>query len=159
VFLLGEVDCGFVIWLRAERQSIPIERSFEESLRAYTDFLAELKANGHDSLIVCAVPPPTIGDGIPLGEVASIRRPVRATQRERTELTIHYNSRLHLWCEETGMYFVDWFADVVEPASTLVADRFLNPDPLDHHLDSSAFAEILAPHLRETLAMIRKGNA
>jgi hypothetical protein len=40
LFLLGEVDCGFVIWYRAAKYGLTVQAQMEESLRNYKRFIA-----------------------------------------------------------------------------------------------------------------------
>ena len=45
LFMLGEVDCGYLIWLRAQAGA-SVEDEMNASLRNYTDFLQRLRDNG-----------------------------------------------------------------------------------------------------------------
>lgn len=100
VFQLGEVDCGFVIWVRAQRHGESVRQQLEESLAAYLSFLIEIRDAGYRNLLVTSAMLPTIIDGQLDGEVANLRREVKATLRERTDLTLYYNSKLARLCQE-----------------------------------------------------------
>lgn len=41
---LGEVDCGFTIWLRSQREEISIETQLDQTLDNFEKFLNELKS-------------------------------------------------------------------------------------------------------------------
>ena len=82
LFMLGEVDCGFLIWHRAARLGSSSQQ-FEESLHNYFGFLNSLLSEGRRSLVVSIVPPPTILDGQTWGEVANARSAVAASLADR----------------------------------------------------------------------------
>ena len=63
VFLMGEVDCGFVIWYRKEKYNDTLESQFNESIGNYFDLILSYK-DKCDNIIICDVPPPTIRDNI-----------------------------------------------------------------------------------------------
>src|SRR4051794_17047039 len=62
LLVLGEVDCGFLIWHRSMTNGTSVESEFEQSLARYTGFLEEQRAKGHDRLGVVSVAPSTIDD-------------------------------------------------------------------------------------------------
>jgi len=134
VFQLGEVDCGFVIWLRAQRYGESIQQQLDASLDAYQNFLLEIRAAGYEPIVSSATLP-TLYDGQLDGEIAHLRREVRATQRERTDLTFEYNRRLKAFCTSHGLAFADIASGLLDPETLLIADRFRHPDIMDHHLN------------------------
>src|SRR5437868_13248582 len=75
VFCLGEVDCGFVIWYRADKYGTPPHEQFELSLTNYIELIeAYLKRIPPANVIVCSVPLPTIPDHqMVKGDVANKR--------------------------------------------------------------------------------------
>jgi hypothetical protein len=148
LFMLGEVDCGFVIWYRAEQRGIPPARELDRSIRNYTRFLERLLEAGRSRIIVTATPPPTIRDDQDWGEVANLRREVKASLTDRTELTVEYNARLRDWCASRGVAFLDYEREVLDAETGTVAAAFRNPSPRDHHLAPGPFAEVVARRLR-----------
>lgn len=151
IFQLGEVDCGFVIWVRSQRYGETVAMQFEQSLGAYGVFLREIRDAGHANLIVTSATLPTLRDGQLDGEVAHLRREVRATMRERTDLTMRYNQRLAAFCAQEHMMFVDFTPDLVDPATGLLADRLRHPDPADHHLAPEAGGRIWSSRILEAI--------
>jgi hypothetical protein len=149
LFMLGEVDCGFVIWYRAEQRGIPPARELERSIRNYTRFLDRLLEAGRTRLIVAATPLPTILEGQDWGEVANLRREVKASLKARTDLTLEYNARLREWARSRECAFLDYEREVLDPSTSVVAEAFRNPNPRDHHLAPGPFAALLARRLRE----------
>jgi len=139
VIQLGEVDCGFVIWWRAQRHGECVERQMAESIDAHLAFIDDLLAAGYPTVVVTGTVLPTIRDGqtwgkIAGGKVARARHEVTATLRQRTDLTLRYNDRLRAEAARRTLPYVDITALTMDPATGLVADDFRSPNPGDHHL-------------------------
>jgi len=150
LLLLGEVDCGFVIWYRAEKYDLPVEYQFNISLTNYKTFIKEVLEPKANSIIICSTPLPTIIDNQSWGEVANLRREVRTTLHERTNLTIKYNDALKEFCNDNQYYFLNLQKTTLNASTGLVLDEFRNPDKLDHHLNNKS----LAPYIRKELINI-----
>jgi hypothetical protein len=148
LFLLGEVDCGFLIWYRSERYGLRVQEQCDLSLHNYMSFLEGLLASGRPHLMVAAVPPPTIDHSGPVGAVANARRPVTASLAERAAITGTYNARLLRWCEEHGVPFVDSATDALDPQTGFAREEFRHPDPANHHLHPDRFARLMAACLK-----------
>ena len=148
LFVLGEVDCGFLIWHRSMTGGTSVEAEFQQSLQRYTGFLEEWMAKGHDRIGVVSVAPSTIADYAKWKGLGNARRDVTASIEERTALTVAYNQELRAWTERTSTTFVDLDPDLLDPSTGLVAARFVNADPRDHHLAPDPLAELLVSRLR-----------
>ncbi len=155
LFMMGEVDAGFLIWLRAKTRNRSVESCMADALQRYTSFLAGVHRD-HPSLIVSAAPLPTIPDGEIHGKVANARREVDASQRARTDLTLEFNRRLKDWCTAHGVCFLDLDAYSLDEKTGLVSAGLLNRNPGDHHYNQAAFADLIHKAL---LAMQRDGCA
>jgi hypothetical protein len=147
LFMLGEVDCGFVIWYRAAKYQIPVEVQFEQSLENYQEFVLSTYAKGYHRIILSCVPLPTIYDGQDWGVIANARSEVKATLLQRTELTCRYNDRLRSFCDNHDLKFLDFREDMLDTASNLLKPELRNSDPFDHHLSSEAMTPILTQKL------------
>jgi hypothetical protein len=134
VMHVGEVDCGFVIWWRAERFGESINSQLAESVDAAMAFADRLRSGGYSNVVVTGASVPTILDAQDWGDVTNLRREVKATLRERTDLTVEYNRRLHVCATDRGMPFIDIAPIVIDPATSVVAEYYRNPNPVDHHL-------------------------
>lgn len=150
LFSLGEVDCGFVIWYRAQKYGYSVKEQYDLSLKNYLTFIdysreRELRRD----IIVCSTPLPTIQDEQDWGEVVELRKEVKATLRERTLLTIEYNARLRSHCSEYGYRFLDLEASTLDPITGTISNQFRNSDPFNHHLDEIAISSLIEPYLRE----------
>lgn len=151
VFCLGEVDCGFVIWYRADKHGSSVQEQFELSLANYFGLIdAYLKKLQPANVIVCSTPLPTIPDHqLVNGEVANKRLSINATQNERTALTIEYNGRLNDFCSERGIHYLDLQQEMLDQQTGVVSEVFLNNDPLDHHLEPKKVAAIITAKLNQ----------
>ena len=153
VFQLGEVDCGFVIWLRAQRHQEDIDEQLEASLDAYGRFLCRMRDAGYRDLIVTSAMLPTLRDGELDGQVAHLRE-VTVSLAERTALTHRYNAGLAALCRREGLRYLDFTPDLRDTRSGLLHDRWRHPDPGDPHLDERRggrlWVERLTALLRET---------
>lgn len=146
---LGEVDCGFVIWHRAKKYGVSIEEQLEFSIKNYCAFLAKVKAMGFGHIYVLSAPLPTIADDTKWGEVANARREIAASQQKRTDLTWKYNLILEEKCLELGINFLDVTTQQLNKNTGVIADIFLNTEPLDHHLNPKAYAELIVTKIMQ----------
>lgn len=94
---------------------------------------------------------PTIRDGQDWGEVADKRREVKASLRERIQLTLDYNKGLCLGAAVRGIPYIDITDDVLDPKTGEIREEFRNPDPRDHHLHYDRAAECWATRLNKAL--------
>lgn len=156
-FLLGEVDTGFVIWYRAQKHNESIESQMARSLDNYIAFLKQTRNAGFKNIIAVSAPLPTIKDGQDWGEVANLRKEIKASQKERTDLTLEYNKRLKSICMSEGFGFVDLDKELIDPSAGIIKQKFLNKDPNNHHLDIDEYAAVvfnkIEPIIRPDSAM------
>jgi len=97
VFLqLGEVDTGFVIWYRSNKYNVPVEEMFKQAVEQYEKLI--LAAKERTPVVVFSTPLPTISDDNIWGEVANLRKDVKASQLERTTLTLKFNKAIEEFC-------------------------------------------------------------
>jgi hypothetical protein len=147
---LGEVDCGFVIWHRAQRHGLTVDEQLTYTLDSYTTFIETITKMGFRRVIVLSIPLPTIGDlrsGWE-GWVASARKEVEATKVERTELTLRYNAEMQRRCNSLGATFVDVTTGHLDPDTGLVDERFLRATNLNHHLAKAPYRQLISDELR-----------
>lgn len=147
--LLGEVDCGFLVWTRAKKYSTSVEEQLDISITRYEEFMNFIQNQNFKHVSIFSVPPPTIPDNGQIGLVADQRKGVSATIKERTQLTKKYNQRLSELTRKHGFSFLDIFDCLIDETTGLVRSDLLNPDPTDHHLDPKLAAPIYAKALRE----------
>lgn len=150
VFCLGEVDCGFVIWYRAEKHITTVQEQFNESLNNYFGLLGKyLEKILSDHLVLCSVPLPTIPDNKKVtSEVANKRLGIKASILDRTRLTIKYNEKLREFCKQYGLQYLDLQSLTLDEKTGVVSDEYLNQNSSDHHLDSKKIATLLVPKMK-----------
>ena len=148
-FCLGEVDCGFVIWYRADKHGTSVKDQFELSLKNYFGLIDKyLEKVATHKVIICSTPLPTIPDHqLVRGEVANKRLSISATQKQRTDLTLEYNHRLQDFCKKRGLQYLDMDYATLDKRSGLVSEDFLNKDPLNHHLEPEKLAPLIVDKL------------
>lgn len=149
LMMLGEVDCGFVIWWAADNKGEDVQSQLLRSFTNYTSFVDDLYQDGYTKIILATCPLPTIPDGVARGSVAKMREAVSATQLQRTELTHQYNSLLRIHAREKGYLFLDYESDIIDPLTHLVAKKYCHSNPRNHHLDNAQMAPILAQRLKD----------
>lgn len=149
LFLIGEVDLGFLIWWKAKKTDQLPEALLQESLIRYKRFLLKVVSR-FDKLIVCSAPLPTIKDGELFGNVANARREVNTTQKERTKLTLQFNRELKHWAKKKGIRFLDFDRYSLNPDSLLIREEFLNKDKTDHHYYDQAFISLILRSLEDS---------
>lgn len=152
VFHLGEVDCGYVIWYRADKYDEPVEVQMESSIDAYFEFIDELRGQGFRRIIITGATLPTITDDDQVGEVVVKRSSITATQKERTELTLRCNEALRREAGARNLPYIAIDEDVLDPEKGVVDERMRNPKPTDHHMNGPLAAVLWARKLREAIA-------
>jgi hypothetical protein len=136
VLQLGEIDCGFIIWYRADKYKESVESQLHYSLNNYLVILKTIRDAGYGRrMIVTSAVPPTILDGQLEGEVASARSAVTASLKDRTALTLEFNAHLKTRCDIESIRYVDIASDFLDAKTGLIADKFRHPNVLDHHLN------------------------
>ncbi|MBZ9755787.1 hypothetical protein LB524_10865 [Mesorhizobium sp. ESP6-5] len=132
---LGEVDCGFVMWWRANKRGESVEEQFQESVNAYGEFVSDILAMGFERLCITGASLPTLDDRFNMGEVANLRREVSASLHDRTQLTLRYNRALQEIANRMSVSYFDISRAVLDRSSHVVHEFFRKSDPRDHHLD------------------------
>jgi hypothetical protein len=132
VVFLGEVDTGFVIWYRAEKYQSSVTEMADLALMNYQKLLKGLKDRFH--LICISTPLPTIKDGSPHGEVANLRKSIKASQLQRTNLTRMFNKKIEENCSQNDIAYIMLDGESLGDDG-LVREDILNKDPADHHYD------------------------
>ena len=137
IIQLGEVDCGILIWLKANEANITPEQQMQISLQSYNNFLTELIELGYKNILITSATLPTINDEDSVGEIISIRRQkVKATFKERTQLTLKFNTGLKEICNILNLKFIDASGFFLDPNTQLCNTEFRNKDKTDHHMDN-----------------------
>lgn len=134
IVMLGEVDCGFVIWYYHEKYGTPLRAQFNRSVGNFFEFVDRVVSLYYapQDVYICGVVPPTIMDNADKRYLTGARSQISASRVDRTRLTELYNRKLARESRRRRMKFISIFSKTVRGGS--VADEFLNEDPFDHHL-------------------------
>lgn len=143
IFQLGEVDTGFVIHYRAQRDGIDIHTAAHKALENYQQLVSQ--ASKKAPVIVTSTCLPTIQDGEVDGLVQNARKEVKTTLRERTDLTLWFNQQMKAWCEENKITFVDFDQHTLDE-NQLLKNEYLRRTT-DHHYDLNAFSSLIKDFL------------
>lgn len=134
--MLGEVDCGYVIWYRSRKYSIPIDEQLNMSTSNLFNFIdteITTRFKPHQVIVIGSVLP-TIRDKQDWGEVACARASVKATQLERTNLTLRYNCILKKESCKLGYNYIDITDETIDKHTGIIGDKYINSNKFDHHL-------------------------
>ncbi|MGQ1787116.1 hypothetical protein [Saccharicrinis sp. GN24d3] len=151
IFQLGEIDCGFTIWLRAEKKGLNINKQLEETLKNYTRLLKFASYKTQNKVIVTSAIPPTIEDDQDFGEIANLRKEVKANLVERTNLTKSFNLKINEICIQESFTFIDLDRTLIDTDKLVVKQEYKNNNHLDHHLEPTKLAQLLESELSKIL--------
>ena len=141
--MLGEVDTGFVIWFRSKKYGSSVDAMCRQAVERYGSFVQGVRQYAEPVVISC--PLATIADDNDWGEVANLRKEVKASQRQRTELALRFNRAVEEFCKSSGIRFVDWVGTIGE--DELVMPDLLNKNSADHHYAKFRYARLIASRL------------
>lgn len=155
LFMLGEIDCGYLAWYRADKYATSIDHQLLESITNYQSYLLKLLDRGYSNLIICSAPLPAILDKENWGDIAeetlpSIQRQqVKASHRNRTDLTFHYNQLLREFCYEYNIQFLDLEKRTLNLTTKLIDDCYRQDNPSDNHLRNETVVPVIIDELNK----------
>lgn len=159
VIMLGEVDCSFALWHRAEQRG---ETAFEQIPRAIQgierllDWGMQQHAQCH--FVLAGGILPTIRDDQIDQQEHELRRSVRATQRERSDLVRAFNQALADLATRRGLPYIDITAQTIDPERGVLRDEFLVQEMVDHHQSQAMTAAFWVDALKRVLDAIKRGQ-
>lgn len=145
-FELGEVDCGFTLWFLHEKKKIPIEQLFDRAIKNYSDIILKAKEKTNRIVVFSAILP-TIKDGVTFGPVANFRKDIKASQKQRTDLTLRFNQEIKKFCRQNNITFIDLDKKMLDKKTGLIKDYYLNDDPSDHHTNPIKTSKVIKKEL------------
>ena len=148
ILQLGEADCGFVVWYRAQLYDEPVQEQVSDAIGAYLGFTMELQRAGFRDIVVTGATLPTIPTEDATGEEARLRRDMPGNLAYRTRLTLDYNKVLQSKARDLRLQYLDICPSLLDPEAKTVRSLYLNPNPADHHLDYDAAGRLWADKLR-----------
>ena len=157
VIMLGEVDCSFALWHRAQQRG---ETAFQQIPRAMQgierllDWGMQQHAQCH--FVLAGGILPTIRDDQIDQQYYELRRSIRATQRERSDLVRAFNQALADLAARRGLPYIDITAQTIDPERGVLRDEFLVQDMVDHHQSQAMTAALWVEELKPVLAAIAR---
>jgi hypothetical protein len=147
---LGEVDCGFLIWHRAQARGRTVEDLLSEALDRYVEFLVEVRDLPARSVTVVSAPLPTIVDYAAAfkNRDAHMRSSIDADIDDRIELTLEFNRRLTERCAEIGVRFVDFSDQQLDVDTGRIREELVDRTSHDHHLNEGPYAAMIEQEFR-----------
>ena len=142
LFLLGEVDCGFLAYFLAEKRGVLPHDVINISLDRYESLLLSVKDVG-DKVIVCSVPLPTVDRPELNPDYMAIRRQVKSSIYDRTELTRYFNAKLKDICIKNDIFYLDLDPVSLDANTGLVVEALKGSDQTDHHYDEIVYSKLL----------------
>ena len=103
--LIGEVDTGFVLWYKADKNNIEVSDLLPSMIEKMEIFLKNISVNNGKPIFI-TTPLPTITDKS-RGSVASLRSSINIKQEERTKLTLDFNRKMINFCMKKGFNFIN----------------------------------------------------
>jgi len=148
IFLLGEVDTGFLLWLLHDKTGREIDDLLDKAISNYKNLIINMQ--GSSSTVIISTPLPTIKDNQTWGDIANARKNVNASQMERTNLTLLFNYKIKIWSLTQGLKYLD-LDDISLGEDGLVSPELLNSNPNDHHYCDQAYASLVIQRLKSYL--------
>ena len=139
LIMLGEVDCGFVIWVRSKKYNISVDEQIKNSINNLFKFLKNIQKYNkykNQDIILAGAPLPTIKDSTNKKFLMGQRSEVNVSQLKRTKKTLEYNKILKNKCKRYSYHYIDINKYIID--KNIVNDKYLNKDPYDHHLDKES---------------------
>lgn len=153
VIMLGECDCSFALWKKAERLNVPPETLLDHALAGIRRLVERVRQDAAAvprKIIVVGAILPTVDDAAVTIQENVLRRSVSASQAARTRLVLAYNERLGQLAETLGVAYFDLSIQTSDPESGLVDGRFVAGAD-DHHLSHPASAPLWSARLLSQL--------
>ena len=150
LIMLGEVDCGFLIWVRSKKHNISIDDQINVSVNnlfTFVDNIIATKNYTNKDIIICGSILPTIKDNTDKKYLNGARSEVDVSQLERTKKTIEYNNLLKINCRKYGYNYIEIVDDILGKDG-IVKGEFLNSNSADHHLNNEKTYKLWLSKLR-----------
>lgn len=136
LIMLGEVDCGFVVWVRSKKYNISVNEQINLSVYNLFNFLKnniEKRFKPEDIIVIGSILP-TIKDNTDKRFLNGARKDVNVSLKDRINKTIEYNNILKKKSFENNYNYIDITKYILK--DNIVHNKFLNKDPYNHHLDN-----------------------
>lgn len=147
---LGEVDCSFVLWKKAEKEKSTSQETIQCSIVGYEKLIKTL-VKLKKTIIISGAILPTLKDGQRADETAQLRNTIFATQQERTNLILHFNLELKKLAEKYNLSYIDITNETIDKSTQMINAKYIRKDKIDHHQSFQETAPIWVKKLREVI--------
>ena len=154
LIMLGEVDCGFVIWLRSKKYNASVDKQINISINNLLKFIHDIVLKKSkfrkEDVIVCGSILPTIKDSTNKKNLSIYRKNIHISHLERTKKTLEYNNLLKERCSENGYKYIDITKNTIGK-NGLIKNDFLLPDTKDPHLNEKESYKLWLSEVKDIL--------
>lgn len=151
VIVLGECDCSYALWKKAESLHLPPAELIPRSLQGIRRLVARVGQNqAVRRIVLVGASLPSIEDGMLAVQENLLRREIAATQKERTALVLEFNRRLAELAAELNVGYFDLTGQTMNLQTGLLDRRYAAGGD-DHHLSHPASGALWAETLRGVL--------
>ena len=145
---LGEIDAGFLVFLRSQRDGLPVRELTDEALARYQEFITRELLDRGARLMMLSASMPTVDSYSTWAGLGGARRQVTATRERRAAETRYWNEQCEAWCKSVEGTWLDLTEETTGPDGRVRAE-YLNEDPEDHHLHPERYGNLVAKLLRQ----------
>ena len=137
MIMLGEVDCGYLMWCRKDKYGTSLEEQVGKNTKNIFDFVGNYVRIYFqpEQIIITGSVLPTIKDNTDKRYLLGQRSSVNSSQLERTELTLKYNEKLKKMACDCGYNYEDITEEILDKSTGIIGENFMNEDQYDHHLN------------------------
>jgi hypothetical protein len=132
IIQLGEVDCAYILWKKAQDYKNSAYDNISISIRGYELLIKELLPYNKRIILSGAILP-TVKDGQKNSSEVALRDTISTTQLERTNLTLKFNEQLKLLAIKYSLDYIDITEETMNKDTNVVDDKFIIKDKVDHH--------------------------
>lgn len=154
IFMLGEVDCGYLIWAKAKRDKTSVDDQIRKSIANYFTFIDQaVNTSKHYvpmHIIVTGVILPIIEDMANPKNISEARCKLNISIDDRTAKTLLYNRLLQEECMKRNYSYIE-ITNLIRDADGRVKKEYLRANPYDHHLDFHKSAPLWISKIDELL--------
>ena len=154
VISLGEVDCGYVIWLKHQTSGIPINDLFNESISNFMDLikLHIFQKFNPNKTFVMTIPPAFIVTNTDNRFLGGERSLVDPTLEERKSLIKKWNQRIVEESKKLKFNVLDINDKIINKSNGEIIAKYKTPNEFNHHLWPYTTAPLFIDEIRNKLA-------
>lgn len=138
--VLGEVDCGYLIWYKYLYENLDPTFQMEESIHKLKDFVITQVLtyfNPQDIFLLSSIPP-VMQDNTNPNFLEGARSKVTTSIEDRLDLTLKYNNSMGRIATELKCNHLDITSYVLDYKTKRVKKEWLREDPNNHHLNTKS---------------------